>query len=88
MSRVCAPRAYGLAGLRIISDLPLPGGSPFVLMGSRPVARSRSDARPSASRFLTVAATFPCGQCNETELLLKIPGVVAGICCVTATKSL
>jgi hypothetical protein len=74
MSQLGGPTAYTLAGLRIISDLPLPGLAPCsdemptsgeIVIRCAPVCESLSSD----------AATFPSGQCNETELLLKIPGV-------------
>src|SRR5262249_40018556 len=74
MSRGGAPRAYRLAGLRIISDLPLPGltlCSDKIPAGGELVIRRG----PVCESLSTVVANFPSGQCNETELLLKIPGV-------------
>jgi hypothetical protein len=74
MSRAGTPKAYSLADLRIISDLPLPGLTPCsgeipsggeILIRRAPVCESLS----------TVGATFPDGQCNETEFLMTIPGV-------------
>jgi hypothetical protein len=69
-------RAYRLAGLRIVSDLPLPGLFPCgdgneVTAGDWIVIRR---ARvPDA--LLPVRTTFINGQCNENELLLNIPEV-------------
>ena len=86
LSRPVSPTAYGLGELRLISDLPLPGlmACPGdVRIGSTIVIR-----RAAVCELLsTVAATFPFGQCNEKELLLKIPGL-AGTCFVTGMKSL
>jgi hypothetical protein len=66
--------AYRLAGLRIVSDLPLPG-LPLcegeIQIGEEVVIR-RGVVPDSLS---TVAAVFPDGQCNNDELLLNIPRV-------------
>jgi hypothetical protein len=74
MSRPEAPSAYGLAGLRIISDLRLPG---LTFCTDETPTRGEIVIRraPVCESLSTVAATFPSGQCNETELLLRIPGV-------------
>jgi hypothetical protein len=67
---------YSLAGLRIVSDLPLPGlvpcgyGSEVSTWDEIVIRRARVPASLSAVR-----AAFPGGQCNENELLLIIPGV-------------
>jgi hypothetical protein len=65
--------AYRLAGLRIVSELALPGvmacnneipaGDEILIRRSR-LPESLSSA----------TAVFPQGQCNENELLLNIPG--------------
>jgi hypothetical protein len=74
MSRPDAPSTYGLAGLRIISDLPLPGltvcSDEIPTRGDIIIRRA-----PVCESLLTVAVTFPSGEFNEKELLLKIPGV-------------
>ena len=66
---------YKFAGLRIVSELPLPGLAPY-----EPDNHSTSDeivirrARVPET-LLLVRAAFPNGQCNENELLLKVPKV-------------
>ena len=62
---------YWLGGLRVCSELPLPG-----LIANSSVARSE-DVVIRCSRvpesLPSVTAEFPEGQCNENELLLNIP---------------
>jgi hypothetical protein len=66
--------AYRLAGLRIVSALPLPGLAPCrdeISIGDEIVIRrARVPASLSPSGFV-----FPNGQCNGNELLLNIPEV-------------
>jgi hypothetical protein len=65
---------YHLAGLRIVSDLPLPGLPPCddeSLLGDG-ISIRRGRIPESLSR---VTAAFPHGQCNENELLLDISNV-------------
>jgi hypothetical protein len=69
-----ATAAYRLAGLRIISDLPLPGVAPChdeISAGYEIVIR-RARVPDSLS---STAVAFADGQCNERELLLDIPKV-------------
>ena len=66
--------AYRLAGLRITSDLPLPGLAPRrgeISIGDEIVIRRASVPESLSS----VDVAFPEGQCNENELLLNIPEV-------------
>src|SRR5262245_39724204 len=71
-----AMEAYNLAGMRLHYWLPLPGHDPHVGGGafSLPddVVIRRARVPDSLS---TVRLTFPEGQLNESEFLLKIPGV-------------
>jgi hypothetical protein len=67
---------YSLAGLRIVSDLALPG---LVPRGHSNECSTRDEivirrTRVPAS-LSSVRVAFPGGQCNENELLLIIPGV-------------
>lgn len=65
---------YSLAGLRIVSELPLPGltiSNGKIEVGNEIVIR-RARVPTSLS---VVHKSFPDGQCNETELLLDVPAV-------------
>jgi hypothetical protein len=66
------PNRYYLAGLRIVSDLPLPGLAPCDDQGAdaQEIAIRLSQLPETLSN---VTAVFPEGQCNENELLLNIP---------------
>jgi len=66
--------AYGLAGLYIRSELPLPGVPPWPgdIPGRDKIVIRRADVPRSLS---VVTAVFPDGQCNKNELLLDIKGV-------------
>ena len=67
---------YSLAGLRIASDLPLPGLAPC---GDNNEVSSHDEIvirRACVPESLSsVRLAFPEGQLNENEFLLKIPGV-------------
>jgi hypothetical protein len=66
--------AYRLAGLRFVSDLPLPGLAPCrhdTSAGTTIVIR-RAHVPQSLS---SIHVAFPNGQCNKNELLLNIPEV-------------
>jgi hypothetical protein len=67
---------YKLASLRIISDLPLLGVAPCRDQGSTgdEIVIRRARIPDSLS---SVDVAFSDGQCNERELLLKIPGVAS-----------
>jgi hypothetical protein len=68
------PTTYRLAGLRIASDLSIPGLAPYRdehSAGGEIVIR-RACAPLSLS---SIDVTFPDGQCNKNELLLIVPGV-------------
>ena len=66
--------AYSLAGLCIVSNLPLPALAPWTPENSRGdrvlIRRSRVPGSLSS-----VDVVFPDGQCNEKELLLTIPEI-------------
>ena len=68
--------AYRLAGLRILSDLPLPSLATYnderVLDDQIAIRLVRL---PKSLSLVT--AEFPLGQCNETEVLLNIPDVAS-----------
>src|SRR5215204_4646989 len=66
--------AYRLAGLRIVSDLPLPGVAPcrYEISTSDGVSIRRGHVPESLS---SVDVKFSNGQCNANELLLNIPDV-------------
>lgn len=66
--------AYGLGGLHIVSDLPLPALAAYPREKSRGdrVLIHRSHVPESLS---SVDVVFPGGQCNATEFLIIIPGV-------------
>jgi hypothetical protein len=67
-------KAYGLAGLRIISDLPLSVLTP--LRNNVPDCNGIVIRRAHILKTLSeVVTTFPDGQCNGNELLLDIPRV-------------
>jgi hypothetical protein len=69
-------KAYRLAGLRIVSDLPLPG-VPLCFDEHRVSAHDEIAIRRvrGAYPLSTVRMVFPKGQCNENELLLNVPEV-------------
>ena len=68
------PTAYRLAGLRIVSDLPLAGLMPCrdTTLSGTDIAIRRAEVPKSLA---LISATFPGGQCNANELLLNIPQV-------------
>jgi hypothetical protein len=65
--------AYRLAGLRIVSDLPLPELLPCREISTRDRILIRRGHVPES--LVSVDVTFSNGQCNENELLLNIPDV-------------
>ena len=73
-SQSADPTAYRLAGLRIVSDLPLPG-----VMTCNDKISTRDQIAIRLSRLpkslSSATAVFSLGQCNENELLLNIPEV-------------
>jgi hypothetical protein len=68
------PTAYRLAGLRIVSDLPLAGLIPCrdTTLSGTEISIRRADVPKSLP---SIGTTFPNGQCNANELLLNIPQV-------------
>jgi hypothetical protein len=68
------PTVYRLAGLRIVSDVLLPGLAPCLEETAidHEIVIRRARVPQSLS---SVAATFGDGQCNKNELLLDIPEV-------------
>jgi hypothetical protein len=68
------PTAYCLAGLRIVSDLPLAELYPChdTTLRCTEVAIRRAEVPKSLA---SIGATFADGQCNANELLLNIPKV-------------
>ena len=66
--------AYGLAGLCICSELPLPGvpGWAGEISARNKIVIRRAEVPRSLS---TVTAVFPDGQCNKNEFLLDIKDV-------------
>ena len=64
------PNTYYLAGLRIVSEIALPG----LMACAHQIGSSVSIRRARLPETLSsVTAVFPEGQCNENELLFNIP---------------
>src|SRR5262249_12868301 len=68
--------AYSLAGLRIVSEFPLPG---LVACGDRNEVSARDEIVIRRARIpeslSSVRVAFPEGQCSENEFLLNVPEV-------------
>ena len=66
--------SYKLAGLRVVSDLILPGLAPC---GDEPLAGHDIVVRRASipETLSVVDVAFPDGQCNRDELLLNVPEV-------------